>query len=41
MAVNNLKEKVETNIMNIAEMVANTESITETLDDKDPEPNRW
>ncbi|HCX04935.1 MAG TPA: sensor histidine kinase, partial [Clostridiales bacterium] len=36
-AVNNLQEKVETNIMNIAEMVANTESITEALDDKDPE----
>lgn len=36
-AVNNLQEKVETNIMNIAEMVANTESITEALDKKDPE----
>ncbi|MDW7667771.1 MAG: ATP-binding protein [Bacillota bacterium] len=36
-AVNNLQEKAETNIMNVAEIVANTESITDALDKKDPE----
>ena len=36
-AVNNLQEKVETNIMNVAEIVAHTESIKEALDKKDPE----
>jgi len=36
-AVNNLQEKVETNIMNVAEIVAHTESITDALDKKDPE----